>query len=212
MQMSLYEECFIKEKSFDLRNAWDQVHKFNAIANPDGIKQENQHPLIVEEFKELDTAPNKLEVLDALCDTLVTTLPMVLRENCIFPHEGEAPVDFITASQRLSEKSYDSFLFHVQGMCQRFTGDVLGAFNEVMRSNMTKFLELDKTDPETEYYLKEICEDIVESYKDKGKAVKGVFCREVEFEGSAYAVFINSETGKVLKPPFFEEPELDKFI
>ena len=75
----MYKSKLLKYPEYDLTWFWDAVMKFNGIANPEGVTEEKQLPIIKSELQEILDSKNETEFMDGIIDGLVTLAPLVER-------------------------------------------------------------------------------------------------------------------------------------
>lgn len=226
--MDIKEQVF---RSLDFSKAYNRVVQWNALAR-DGkhnFKEETiefQKTLVVEESEELEEGfekASKLEVIDALCDMFVVGSYWHYLQN-----DGR-PLGFIAKSalhgvdytnQIKFMIQHDSSFLYLDSVCTllyQFNGDPMGALNEVMDSNDSKFPLVSKKDKQEvilldngdTYTPEAMCKWIEENCGGRytgvtHKIVKGT-------DGQRRYVFL-SDKGKIVKPATFFEPDLAKFI
>ncbi len=201
-----------QEAVYDMTWFWDEVAKFNAIANPNGVYIDNQLPIIKSELKEILDSTSEIEFLDGVIDSLVTLCPLVEREvfkveygvddfRIVVPiHELESDINYFISSYKkgiylesLVYKLTDVLL--VEPMNFR-TDNYIYNCQQVLDSNMSKFIPV-------ELYRERYFAQVVESYPQH------TVSKEIrEYQGQEYVVFFN-ENGKILKGhSYYFDPQL----
>ena len=208
----------------------ESIFKFNTLA---GNADENgtiepskladlmrlYRSLIAEELAELDDAVLKKDdvaFLDAVGDTIVVaTFYDYLGNygygvsnfaeyiNTVGKNDFAGVCDEVCIEEWLQE-------FHSRAKC----GDIValwvlameldvywGFMQEICESNMSKF-ERCFTDECAEEHVQDLTEDY-------GEAVR---CEQIELGGGYYTRFVRERDGKVLKGPWFKEPDLEMFL
>jgi len=164
-----------------------------------------RYNLITEEYRELSSAQTKLETLDALCDLQYVTAGTFdqLAVSQDFPKTPKMnlPTAVGRAIQELNksslcqeglQNSLGDILMNVELSARSVTGNFIGAFNEVHRSNMAKLWTWDEA----------------HEHAARDKAITIVACSR----GPAGKVFVKRQDGKLIKPPSWTPPNLEQFL
>lgn len=205
---------------------YKQVLLFNKLAGNDKREHDvalaHQIELCEEEWKETLEAFEKrdaVEFLDGIVDSLV--VKGYLQAMC----DGQFSVlDIFAVSDHCL--SWGEYLKHSEkfdvGILEHFCNtlkdkyqvDIEGAMEEVMRSNMSKFLKACpvKVSDAARVYIQSCLDKISKGIEDKNEGrYTGVYAELVETEDSAYYVF-KDDKGKVMKGSLFSKPDLKPFV
>lgn len=208
---NMYKSKLLHYPEYDLRWFWDEVAKFNGIANPDGVNKENQIAIIKSELQEILDSTNETKFMDGIIDGLVTLAPLVNRGEFLIYYDEDLPAFSTGFNYHYLESGLERYLrdlylneFDHESMVE----DLLQVLicdethyeqnvQSVVDSNLSKFIPIEE-------YNDNYLEEVKKSYPDVDVIVESRYCDDEEFK-----VFFNKNTGKILKGhSYFKEPEL----
>ena len=103
-----------------------------------------------------------------------------------------------------------NLIYRIKLLASDCNFNIVGAFNEVHASNMSKFCTSEgEAKTSIEQRIKEFTDA---GYVDKLLDYKDAYVQPVEYNGTTYYVIRRGSDGKVLKGTGFFEPDLSKFI
>ena len=196
----MYNSSLFQSPKYDLRWFYDDVIKFNAIANPDGVNEINQELLIREEVQEILDSTTAQEFVDGIIDSLVVIAPLKDRDDYMLWHElVDTDFDvFKTACEVVVDKPSMNFLILDDLISFIFKGQYFKECESVLESNLSKFIPVN-------LYEDKYLDEVKAKYPDvEVNLVKR------SYNDEEYYVFLNSKTGKVLKGhSYFKEPVIN---
>lgn len=196
----MFNSSLFQSPKYDLRWFYDDVIKFNAIANPEGVNEDNQKLLIKEEVQEILDSNTNQEFVDGIIDSLVVIAPLKDRADYLLWNDlTDTDFDvFKFSCERVVDDPELNFLILDDLISLIFKGQYFKECESVLESNLSKFI------PVNEYK---------DSYLDEVKAKYPdveVNLVKRSYNGEEYYVFLNSKTGKVLKGhSYFKEPVIN---
>lgn len=197
----MYKSKLLKYPDYDLTWFWDAVMKFNGIANPDGVTEGKQLPIIKSELQEILDSKSETEFMDGIIDGLVTLAPLVERRAFNVYYYGNYNTTFDRGygyndledklSEYITEQEFGGFDHHimVHALLSVLVCDECHYENNcesILASNMSKFIPID-------LYHESHYAEVVAAYPQHTvtKVIR-------EYEGEEFVVFFN-ENGKILK-------------
>lgn len=182
------------------------------------------------EFQYCAERDDVVGMLDGLCDILYVVYGAALTFGVDISSDNEAPsvansrlasafdsiesFKYMTSNAEKFKKAYEednyneirsvlaAITFLVYKYAKKINVDLAGAFDEVHKSNMSKFSET-KEHAEASVAARQAGGD--EKYND-------VYVTSVEVEGTEYWMIKRNEDHKILKSLNFFEPDLSKFV
>lgn len=194
----MYKSKLLRYPDYDLTWFWEEVDRFNAIANPQGVDEVKQIAIIKSELQEILDSNNEEEFMDGVIDALFTLAPLVEEDTFKIYYYNNTEVkrhNYGDLERDIKDYIREKFLqpFDHESMVDNLL-DILicdGVYYEencekVLESNMSKFIPINQ-------YLEKHYEEVVKAYP------KHTVSKEIrEYEGEKFVVFFN-ENGKVLK-------------
>jgi len=209
----MYKSKLLRHADYDLTWFHREVRKFNAIANPSGVEESKQIPIIKSELQEILNSKDETEFMDGIIDGLVTLSPLVPKTEFLYYwntcfNQGHNSLelerelnDFINTKPEDFHNNdfYSDYSTMVHTLLTILVCDEThyeANCESVLESNLSKFIPLEE-------YRESYYAEVVEHYPQH------TVSKEVRsFEGEDFVVFFN-ENGKVLKGhSYFKEPNL----
>lgn len=199
----MYKSKLLHHPDYDLSWFFQSVGKFNSIANPKGVDEDTQVPIIKSELQEILDSKNETEFMDGIIDGLVTLAPLVDEKDFIYYWANcyEQGYKYTELEEELNTYintdtgDFHSYEFYADHAAMVHTLLSILVCDEchyetncdsVLESNLSKFI------PINEYHESHYAE-VVSKYPSH------VVTKEIrEYEGEEFVVFFN-ENGKVLK-------------
>ena len=209
----MYKSKLLRHADYNLTWFWQEVRKFNAIANPNGVDENKQIPIIKSELQEILDSKNEIKFMDGIIDGLVTLAPLVPEKEFLYYWDScfDQGYNALELEEELNTyidtkpEDFHNYDFYSDYSAMVHTLLTVLVCDEthyesncesVLESNLSKFIPLEEY---TESYYAEV----VQAYPQH------TVSKEVRsFEGEDFVVFFN-ENGKVLKGhSYFKEPNL----
>lgn len=199
----MYKSKLLRHEDYNLTWFWQGVRKFNAIANPNGVDENKQIPIIKSELQEILDSKNETAFMDGIIDGLVTLAPLVPEKDFLYYwdscfDQGYNTLDLeeeLTTYIDTKPEDFHNYEFYsdhaamVHTLLSVLVCDECHYENNcesVLASNMSKFIPID-------LYHESHYAEVVAAYPQHTvtKIIR-------EYEGEEFVVFFN-ENGKILK-------------
>lgn len=199
----MYKSKLLRYADYDLRWFHKSVAKFNGIANPEGVEESRQIPIIKSELQEILDSKNETEFMDGIIDGLVTLAPLVNEKEFLYYWDNcydqgykytelEEELNTYLDTKPEDFHNYEFYSDHaamVHALLSILVCDESHYEDNcisVLESNMSKFIPL-------VHYHESYYAEVVQAYPQH------TVTKEIrEYEGEEFVVFFN-ENGKVLK-------------
>lgn len=208
----MYKSKLLNYPDHDLKWFHDEVTKFNAIGNPDGVDLVKQLPIAISELQEILDSTNEKDFMDGIIDGLVTLAPFVKREDfeVYVDDRYEEKLQYTYLKEHIKDFIFDTEIDFdyvevfasslVQQLLCVLVSDLMNYernVESICESNLSKFI------PKNVYKVEYLDEVKAKYPNDEVNVV------EREYQNQIYMVFLNAKTGKILKGhSYFKEPVL----
>lgn len=198
----------------DARWFYDSVAIFNGIGNPNGVDYDKQLPIILSEMEELADSTTNNEFIDGIIDVLVTVAPLVPRDTfLLYPNEINKEALHYDVFER-DTKTFADYVINNPEQSVDWSTIVkvfltvitrLDNYEDYMEmvcdSNLSKFIPVGR-------YKEDHFEEVKHKYPDVNVVIE-----QRRYNGQEYKVFLNGDTGKILKGhSYFKDVDFDKLI
>lgn len=194
---------------------FDGVMEFNKVIGND-VNDETLIPLytnlLKEEAEEMADAKNAEDELDSILDVIVvgSYLAQLIgyklhywQENILAEDYYSTMESIVTCCDMEDTEQAITYVEDIMAIFLELDIDHLGAINEVLSSNMSKFI---KVEGNLTWEQQECYDLICKSIVDKGRYFGVTWQRVGDY------IMFRDENGKCLKAPCFREPNLSQYI
>lgn len=207
-----------------VKGFYQRVLDWNTVAGNDELDLELAKEIYIklcqEEYEEGIEAfdeKNSEEMLDSVIDQMVVGYYYFnlccgsdLEDECIETRYKDHYPSYGKMFKSVEDDTPDIYISYLETLCNtlkdNYQVDIEGAMDEVMRSNFSKFVPDDKVPggPTGLYTLQGMIQTIYGNCQGRYKGIYAERCGD-------YYVF-RDENKKIMKGPYFEEPNLEPFV